>query len=124
MSIELLKLIGEDKATEAGKIFNNILSLKLLEKINEMKKEVEIEEGGAFGKAAADAKKAGKKEFEFEGKTYKVEESKDEVTEETRMPTNKEIDKLNKELKQLQVDMERKIEAIKKAETAFNNSKK
>jgi hypothetical protein len=34
--------------------------------------EAEVEEDNAFNTAAADAKKAGKKEFSFNGKTYKV----------------------------------------------------
>lgn len=38
--------------------------------------EEEIEEGNAFGAAVTKAKEAGEKEFEFDGKTYKVEESK------------------------------------------------
>ena len=59
MTFELLNLIKENKATQAEKVFNNLLSLKLLEKINELKANLEIQEGE-------------KKEFEFEGKTYKV----------------------------------------------------
>jgi uncharacterized protein (UPF0305 family) len=43
--------------------------------------ETEIEEGNAFGDAVRKAKEAGEKEFEFEGETYKVEES-EEATEE------------------------------------------
>ena len=39
--------------------------------------EEEVEEGNAFSKALADAKKAGKKEFEVDGKKYKVNESED-----------------------------------------------
>ena len=37
--------------------------------------EEEVEEGNAFSKALADAKKAGKKEFEVDGKTHQVKES-------------------------------------------------
>ena len=37
--------------------------------------EEEIEEGNAFGDAVRKAKEAGETEFEFEGETYKVEES-------------------------------------------------
>jgi len=37
--------------------------------------EQEVEEGNAFGDAVRKAKEAGEKEFEFEGKTYKVEEA-------------------------------------------------
>ena len=43
----------------------------------------EIEEGNAFGDAVRKAKEAGEKEFEFDGKTYKVEENEEvEETEE------------------------------------------
>ena len=49
---------------------------------------VQVEEGNAFGDAVRKAKEAGETEFEFEGETYKVEES--EVTE------AKAWDKLNK----------------------------
>jgi hypothetical protein len=39
----------------------------------------EVEEGNAFGDAVRKAKEAGEEEFEFDGKTYKVEEAaKDE----------------------------------------------
>jgi hypothetical protein len=41
-----------------------------------VKESNEIEEGNAFGDAVRKAKEAGEKEFEFDGKTYKVEESK------------------------------------------------
>ena len=37
----------------------------------------EIEEGNAFGDAVKKAKEAGEKEFEFEGETFKVEESEE-----------------------------------------------
>ena len=38
-------------------------------------KAITVNEGNAFGDAVRDAKEAGEKEFEFEGKTYKVEEA-------------------------------------------------
>lgn len=45
----------------------------------------EIEEGNAFGDAVRKAKEDGEKEFEFEGKTYKVEEAEEtESVEETK----------------------------------------
>lgn len=48
-----------------------------LSKLKETVKESnEIEEGNAFGDAVRKAKEAGEKEFEFDGKKYKVEESK------------------------------------------------
>ena len=43
----------------------------------------EIKEGNAFGDAVVKAKEAGEKEFEFEGKTYKVEEELEATEEET-----------------------------------------
>lgn len=43
----------------------------------------EIKEGNAFGAAVVKAKEAGEKEFEFEGKTYKVEEELEATEEET-----------------------------------------
>ena len=39
--------------------------------------EAEVEEGNAFGDAVRKAKEAGDEEFEFDGKTYKVEESEE-----------------------------------------------
>ena len=39
----------------------------------------EVEEGNAFGDAVRKAKEAGEEEFEFDGKTYKVEEAEAEV---------------------------------------------
>jgi len=41
----------------------------------------EIAEGNAFGDAVRKAKEAGEKEFEFEGETYKVEESEEAAEE-------------------------------------------
>lgn len=43
--------------------------------------DMEVEEGNAFGDAVRKAKEAGEDEFEFDGKTYKVEEAEEEVTE-------------------------------------------
>lgn len=53
---------------------------KYYDKLADMEKEsIEVEEGNAFGDAVRKAKEAGEEEFEFDGKTYKVEESaKDE----------------------------------------------
>ena len=42
----------------------------------------EVEEGNAFGDAVRKAKEAGEDEFEFEGETYKVEESENGEEEE------------------------------------------
>lgn len=41
--------------------------------------EEEVEEGNAFGDAVTKAKEAGEEEFEFDGKTYKVEEAEAEL---------------------------------------------
>lgn len=48
------------------------------EKVDEARvEEDDVKEGNAFSKALADAKKAGKEEFEVDGKKYKVNESED-----------------------------------------------
>ena len=44
--------------------------------------ETDVKEGNAFGDAVRKAKEAGEKEFEFEGETYKVEESEEVEAEE------------------------------------------
>ena len=43
--------------------------------------EAEVEEGNAFGDAVKKAKEAGDEEFEFDGKTYKVEEAEEFTNE-------------------------------------------
>jgi hypothetical protein len=50
----------------------------------------EVEEGNAFGDAVRKAKEAGDKEFEFDGKTYKVEESEEVKVEEEEEEAVKE----------------------------------
>ena len=67
---DLAEYIEESKDTFTVKV----------KSIEEGAKEEEIEEGNAFGDAVRKAKEAGETEFEFEGETYKVEES-EEVTE-------------------------------------------
>jgi len=69
---DLAEYIEESKDTFTVKV----------KSIEEGAKEEEIEEGNAFGDAVRKAKEAGDKEFEFEGKTYKVEESKEVKVEE------------------------------------------
>ena len=65
---------SEETATVRVKSLNE-------EEVEEADEEVEeVEEGNAFGDAVRKAKEAGEDEFEFEGETYKVEES--EETEE------------------------------------------
>ena len=62
---DLAEYIEESKDTFTVKV----------KSIEEGAKEEEIEEGNAFGDAVRKAKEAGDKEFEFDGKTYKVEEA-------------------------------------------------
>ena len=59
----------------------------------EVENEEEVEEGNAFGDAVRKAKEAGEEEFEFDGKTYKVEEETEvEATEEvTEEVTEEEV---------------------------------
>ena len=62
----------------------------------EVENEEEVEEGNAFGDAVRKAKEAGEEEFEFDGKTYKVEEeteveATEEVTEETEVEETEEV---------------------------------
>ena len=69
------------KREQNASVFKNLLSEYKVDSISslspEQKKEfyAKLEEGNAFGDAVRKAKEAGEKEFEFQGKTYKVEES-------------------------------------------------
>jgi hypothetical protein len=58
-----------------GKYFEKLQKGELEEVIKNKKVESEMEEGNAFTGALAKAKEAGKDEFKFNGKTYKVKES-------------------------------------------------
>jgi hypothetical protein len=58
------------------KLKDELKSLK-----DSVKESVEVEEGNEFSLAVKKAKEAGEKEFEFDGKTYKVEEDKAEEIE-------------------------------------------
>lgn len=64
----------------------------LEEYIEEGKITVELKEGNAFGDAVRKAKEAGETEFEFEGETYKVEESEEVAEEETEDEDDDEDD--------------------------------
>jgi hypothetical protein len=66
-----------------GKYFEKLQKGELEEVIKNKKVESEMEEGNAFTGALAKAKEAGKDEFKFNGKTYKVKES--ETKESVRM---------------------------------------
>ena len=65
-----------EEATEEAKDVLETLDIEIVT-------EEEIEEGNAFGDAVRKAKENGDKEFEFEGKTYKVEEAEETEAEET-----------------------------------------
>ena len=69
---DLVKVLADDK--------HGWDDASLAEYIEEGKITVELKEGNAFGDAVRKAKEAGETEFEFEGETYKVEES-EEVAE-------------------------------------------
>tara|TARA_R110002033_G_scaffold7783_2_gene27788 strand:+ start:963 stop:1793 length:831 start_codon:yes stop_codon:yes gene_type:complete len=77
---DLAEYIEESKDTFTVKV----------KSIEEGAKEEEIEEGNAFGDAVRKAKEAGDKEFEFDGKTYKVEESEEVKVEEEEEEEGKE----------------------------------
>tara|TARA_R110002124_G_scaffold87693_1_gene225550 strand:+ start:476 stop:1306 length:831 start_codon:yes stop_codon:yes gene_type:complete len=77
---DLAEYIEESKDTFTVKV----------KSIEEGAKEEEIEEGNAFGDAVRKAKEAGDKEFEFDGKTYKVEESEEVKVEEEEEEAVKE----------------------------------
>lgn len=73
----------------------------------------EIEEGNAFGDAVTKAKEAGESEFEFDGKTYKVEEDKVEEIE----ATEEEVEESNDTLDTYKNSITEKLQAlINKAE--------
>ena len=72
------------------------LDPKLKDELSKLKETIEesVSEGNAFGDAVRKAKEAGETEFEFDGKTYKVEES--EETETTK-EVKKTVDEMLKE---------------------------
>jgi hypothetical protein len=68
------KLFNEDTAEEIEDKIEDIGEPKQADKESGEELEADMSEGNAFGEAVKKAKKAGEKEFEFEGETYKVEE--------------------------------------------------
>jgi hypothetical protein len=61
------------KPTRGGSKQDDFIDLHKVDVKDRPVEETEVEEGNEFTKAAAEAKLAGKEEFEFEGKTYPVE---------------------------------------------------
>ena len=77
---EKKKLKTETEVQKANKDFVDLHAVdkkKDPEKEKQVESKKEVEEGNEFTKAAAEAKLAGKDEFEFEGKTYPVEIGQD-----------------------------------------------
>ena len=75
--------------------------------------EEEVEEGNAFGDAVTKAKEAGESKFEFDGKTYKVEEDKVEEIEDAE----EEVEESNDTLDAYKNSITEKLQAlINKAE--------
>lgn len=72
--------IAKTRESAAGN-FKKLLSEYGVSSVSELDEEqktqfyTRLEEGNAFGEAVKNAKEEGKTEFEFQGKTYKVEES-------------------------------------------------
>jgi hypothetical protein len=76
--------------------------------------EEEVEEGNAFGDAVTKAKEAGESKFEFEGKTYKVEEDENLAAEEE---VEEEVEESNDTLDAYKNSITEKLQAlINKAE--------
>ena len=67
--------------------------------------EDELEEGNAFGDAVKKAKEAGEDEFEFDGKTYKVEEELDTVDESEETEESEEVEEVSKSLAEALTEM-------------------
>ena len=87
-------LIVEDtEEVETTEEAKDVLETLDIEIVTEEDEE-EVEEGNAFGDAVRKAKEAGEKEFEFEGKTYKVEEAEetDDDDEEPEVVDDAEIE--------------------------------
>ena len=79
-------LPAEELEDETKVVDNDVEAPENVEKDLELEGEgdaegEEIAEGNAFGDAVRKAKEAGEKEFEFDGKTYKVEESEEPAEE-------------------------------------------
>ena len=74
-----------------------------------VKESNEIEEGNAFGDAVRKAKEAGEKEFEFDGKTYKVEESKHNPTIKIVVEAVNEAKQFDKDYADMETSIKRGI---------------
>ena len=74
-----------------------------------IKESNEIEEGNAFGDAVRKAKEAGEKEFEFDGKTYKVEESKHNPTIKIVVEAVNEAKQFDKDYADMETSIKRGI---------------
>lgn len=70
-----------DDLTDDGFEADEVIEWLAFELYDVFGESVEVEEGNEFSLAVKKAKDAGKKEFEFDGKTYKVEEDKAEEIE-------------------------------------------
>ena len=81
-----------------------------LSKLKETVKESnEIEEGNAFGDAVRKAKEAGEKEFEFDGKKYKVEESKHNPSVKVVVESVNEAKQFDKDYADMETSIKRGI---------------
>jgi hypothetical protein len=67
--------------------------------------EDELEEGNAFSDAVRKAKEAGEDEFEFDGKTYKVEEELDAIDESEETEEVEEVEEVSKSLAEALTEM-------------------
>jgi hypothetical protein len=96
-----------------------------LSKLKETVKESnEIEEGNAFGDAVRKAKEAGEKEFEFDGKKYKVEESKHNPSVKVVVESVNEAKQFDKDYADMETSIKRGIGWIdpEYVETTWENS--
>ena len=66
-----------DESSKSWMMADIYADMKLVPAFESIVTEEEVEEGNAFGDAVRKAKEAGKKEFEFEGETFKVEETEE-----------------------------------------------
>ena len=81
-----------------------------LSKLKETVKESDgIEEGNAFGDAVRKAKEAGEKEFEFDGKKYKVEESKHNPSVKVVVESVNEAKQFDKDYADMETSIKRGI---------------
>lgn len=109
MGLSSLSELDEDTAT---KFFSRVLedeAEEIEDEINDLGKPkklaTKIDEGNAFGDAVRKAKEAGEEEFEFDGKTYKVEEHLDEAIQvEGKRDAKKVVTAYNKIFNKLLVD--------------------